>query len=152
MLRVSCCVVCDPVLYLVQVIGLRTVPLSYMPTTCDYYRDADILEVFFADEGATAAVSVTPDITLHFRPEDGAAVSLVFNNFARLVEPDQYGRRTFNIEASHWPEPWRAVVWRLLSSFPVNEWLETITYHPRRQQRAIPLATVKSFGALAQPA
>jgi hypothetical protein len=122
-----------------------------MSTTYDYYRDADILEVFFADEGATAAVNVTPDITLHFRPEDGAAVSLVFNNFARLVEPDQYGRRTFSIEASHWPEPWRAVVWRILSSFPVNEWLETITYHPRREHRAIPLATVKPFGAHVAP-
>jgi len=122
-----------------------------MPTTYDYYRDADILEVFFTDAGATAVVNLTPDIALHFRPEDGAAVSLIFNNFAHLIEPDVYGRRTFDVEVSRWPEPWRAVVWRILSSAPVNEWLETITYYtPQRTRRPIPLATVKQPQALAQ--
>jgi hypothetical protein len=43
--------------------------------TYDYHQDADILEVFFADEAATAAVYLTPDILLHFRAEDGQAVA-----------------------------------------------------------------------------
>ena len=36
----------------------------------DYHHEADILEVFFATEEATAAVHLTPAITLHFPSSD----------------------------------------------------------------------------------
>jgi hypothetical protein len=123
-----------------------------MQTTYDYHEDADILEVFFTENGATAVVSLTPDITLHFRPEDGTAVSLIFNNFSRLIQPDEYGPRTFILQATRWPEPWRATVLRILSAPPVNEWLAIATYHPPRAQYTIPLAMVKQPQVLAQAA
>jgi len=71
-----------------------------MAYTHDYHRDADILEVFFVDEEATASVRLTPDITLHFRAEDGKAISLIFNNFSHLVRPDEYGPRAFRLMIS----------------------------------------------------
>jgi len=123
-----------------------------MQTSYDYHADADILEVFFTEDGATAVVNLTPDIMLHFRPEDGAPVSLVFNNFTSLVRPDEYGPRTFTLQAARWPEPWRAVVWQILSKPPVNDWLNVTTYRPPRMHDALPLATVKRAPALAQAA
>ena len=75
----------------------------------DYHHEADILEVFFAQEEATAAVHLTPDIILHFRVEDGQAVSLIFNNFDHLILSDEYGPRAFRLEVERWPEPLRAV-------------------------------------------
>jgi hypothetical protein len=123
-----------------------------MQTTFDYYQDADILEVFFTEDDATASVSLTPDITLHFRPEDGTPVSLIFNNFTGLVQPAEYGPRAFALQTTRWPEPWRAIVLRILSAPPVNEWLTVTTYHPSRAQYTIPLATVKQPQALAQAA
>jgi len=109
----------------------------------DYHKDADILEVFFADEEATAAARLTPDITLHFRPEDGRPVSLIFNNFSHLVQPDEYGPRAFRLEVERWAQPLRAIVWRILAAAPVNEWLAVSSYHPPRVSRAIPLAAVR---------
>lgn len=113
------------------------------PHTYDYHRDADILEVFFTDEEATAAVHLTPDITLHFRAEDEEAVSLILNNFSHLVQPDEYGPRAFRLEVDRWPESLRAVVWRILARPPVSEWLAISSYHPPRVHRAIPLAAVR---------
>jgi hypothetical protein len=123
-----------------------------MATTFDYYQDADILEVFFTEDSATAVVSLTPDITLHFRPEDGTAVSLVFNNFTRLIQPDEYGPRTFALQTKRWPEPWHAAVRRILATPPVNEWITVVTYHPPHAQYTIPLAAVKQPSSLAQAA
>ncbi len=115
------------------------------PYTYDYHQEADIMEVFFADEEATAAVHLTPGITLHFRPEDERAISLIFNNFSALVQPDEYGTRAVRLEAERWPEPLRAVVWRTLrvARPPVSEWLTVSSYRPPRVRRAIPLAAVR---------
>ena len=113
------------------------------PYTYDYHQDADILEVFFADEEATAAVHLTPDIILHFQAEDGKAISLIFNNFSHLTQPDEYGARAFRLEVEHWPKPLQAVVWRILAALPVSEWLAVSSYHPPRVRRAIPLAAIR---------
>ncbi len=118
-----------------------------MSHTHDYHQDADILEVFFAEEEATAAVHLTPDIILHFRAEDGQAISLIFNNFSHLAQPDEYGPRAFRLEIEQWPEPLRAVVWRILTSDPVSEWLAISSYYPPRVHRAIPLAAVRPVHA-----
>jgi len=115
-----------------------------MAYTHDYHRDADILEVFFVDEEATASVCLTPDITLHFRAEDGKAVSLIFNDFFHLARSDEYGPQAFRLEVERWPEPLRAVVWRILASPPVSDWLAVSSYRPPRVHQAIPLAAVRS--------
>lgn len=119
------------------------------PYTHDYHRDADILEVFFAGKDATAAVHLTPDIVLHFRAENGQPTSLIFNNFSHLTRPDEYGPRAFRLEVEHWPETLRAVVWSILASDPVSEWLAISSYYPPRVRHAIPLAAVRPVPALA---
>jgi uncharacterized protein (DUF1684 family) len=118
-------------------------------TVYDYYQDADILEVFFTEDSATAVVNLTPDITLHFQPENRTAVSLVFNNFSRLIQPDEYGARTFALQAKGWPDSWRAAMQSILAAPPVNEWITVVTYRPPRAQNTIPLAAVKQPAVLA---
>jgi hypothetical protein len=113
--------------------------------TYDYHQDADILEVFFADEVATAAVHLTPEILLHFRAEDDQAVSLIFNNFSHLARQAEYGPPAFPLAVERWPEPLRAGVWRILTRPPVNEWLAVSTYRSPRMRQAIALAAVRSI-------
>jgi hypothetical protein len=123
-----------------------------MPTTYDYHQDADILEVFFTDIEATAAVSLTQDIILHFQAEDGQAVSLIFNNFSVLSQPAEYGPYAFRLQMEQWPESLRPIVWRILTASPVTKWLEMTSYHPPRARHSIPLVTVKQSHGLAQVA
>lgn len=108
-----------------------------------YHEDADILEVFFLEAEATAAVHLTPDIILHIRVEEEQAVSLILNNFSELSKPDDYGSRSFRLYAEQWPEALRPLVWHLLTIPPLNEWLTITTYHPPRVRQPIPLASVK---------
>ena len=109
----------------------------------DYNRETDLLEVFFADVEANASASLTPDIVLHFDASASRAASLILNNFSALVQPDQFGPRAFRVQAERWPSRLRPIVWRILASPPVNEWLEITSYHPPRVRRSMPLATVK---------
>jgi hypothetical protein len=118
----------------------------------DYHQEADILEVFFTEAEATAAVRLTQDIILHLRVEDEQATSLIFNNFSRLVQPDEYGQRSFRLQVEQWPEALRPVVWRLLTTAPLNDWLEVTTYHPPRARQAVPLVRVKQTELLKQAA
>ncbi|MDI6768333.1 MAG: DUF2283 domain-containing protein [Anaerolineales bacterium] len=109
----------------------------------DYDRETDLLEVFFADVEANASASLTPDIVLHFDSNTSRAASLILNNFSALVQPDQFGPCTFRVQAERWPSHLRPIVWRILTSPPVNEWLEITSYRPPRVRRSMPLATVK---------
>jgi hypothetical protein len=118
----------------------------------DYHQEADILEVFFAEAEATVAVHLTQDIILHIRLEDEQATSLIFNNFSHLVQPDEYGQRSFRLQIEQWSEALRPVVWRLLNIAPLNEWLEITTYHPPRNRQAVPLVRVKQTELLKQAA
>lgn len=111
--------------------------------TYEYHKDADILEVFFADEEATASVRLTQDIILHFRAEDGRPVSLVFNNFSHLTRQDEYGPQAFRLEVECWPKSLQEVVWGILAPPPVDEWLAVSSYRPPRVRHAIPLAAVR---------
>ncbi len=130
----------------------QTLCQEIMQTTYDYHQDADILEVFFADIEATAAVSLTQDIILHFQAEDVQAVSLIFNNFSVLSQPAEYGPYAFHLQMEQWPESLCPVVWRILTAPPVIKWLEMTSYHPPRARHSIPLVTVKQPHELAQVA
>lgn len=118
----------------------------------DYHQEADILEVFFAEAEPTAAVHLTQDIILQVRVEDEQATSLIFNNFSHLVQPDEYGQRSFRLQVEQWPEALRPVVWHLLTMAPLNEWLEITTYYPPRTRQAVPLVRVKQTELLKQAA
>jgi len=47
------------------------------------------------------AVHLTPDIVLHFRAEDGRAISLIFDNFSHLTWPDEYRPCALRLESEH---------------------------------------------------
>jgi hypothetical protein len=115
-----------------------------MPNPYNYHQDADILEVFFADEEATAAVHLTSDIILHFRVEDRQAISLILNNFSILIRQAEYSPQAFHLAVEGWPEPLRSVVWHILAHSPVNERLAVSTYRSPRMRQAIPLAAVRT--------
>lgn len=110
----------------------------------DFHKEADILEVFFSQEEANAAVRLTPDIVLQFRAETTHAVSLIVNNFTHLSQPDRYGPRAFRLQAEKWPEALRNKIWQIITSAPISDWLTITSYKPRKVRPAIPLATVHS--------
>lgn len=109
-----------------------------------YHEDADILEVFFTNEAADASVYLTADIVLHFQVENRRAISLIFNNYSYLTQPDVYGVPAFRLEAAEWPGRWQENIWEMLAQPPLNEWIHLTSYHPSHEQGRIPLILVQS--------
>jgi len=122
-----------------------------MPLTYDYYDDADILELFFNELEADAAINLTPDIILHIHTPTAQPVSLIFNNYRYLTQPTDYGWRTFPLYKFQWPPAWRDLVWSMLFLSPLNEWLTLVAYHSPQQRDFIPLLTVKPFLSVMTP-
>jgi len=114
-----------------------------LPFTYDYYDDADILELFFSEVEADAALNLTPDITLHIHTATAQPVSLMLNNYRYLTQPTDYGWRTFPLNKFQWSPKLRDLVWSMLFLSPLNEWLTLVAYHPPQQIEFIPLLTVK---------
>lgn len=115
-----------------------------MSYTYTYHQDADLLEVFFIDQEATASVMLTPDITLHFQVDERQATSLIFNNFSHLNRQAEYGVPALRLSVEQWPESLQPIVWDVLTQPPVNEWLTISTYRSSRMRRAVPLAAMRT--------
>jgi hypothetical protein len=100
--------------------------------------------VFFANEAADASVYLTADIILHFQTEKSRAISLIFNNYSYLTQPDAYGVPAFRLDVAEWPVRWQESIWEMLAQSPLNEWIHLTSYHPSHKQGRIPLITVQS--------
>lgn len=109
-----------------------------------YHEDADIVELFFDDEMATASVNLTPDIILHFQVENRRPISLIFNNFSYLAQADADGLPAFRLEMENWPIHWRKAVSDMLAQSPLNEWITLTSYHPAHQEDHIPLLMIQA--------
>lgn len=114
------------------------------PYRTNYYEDADIVELFFTDEMATASVNLTSDVVLHFQAGKGRPVSLILNNFSYLTRTDVFGLPAFRLEMEDWPSQWRDEVTDMLDQFPLNEWITLTSYHPTYQEEHIPLITIQA--------
>ena len=107
----------------------------------DYIEDADILEIFFVQGAATNAVEIADDITLRFDKQRGEAMSLILNNYSYLVEPAQFGPRSFRLRIDQLPDATREIVTQIINRPPVNLCIRMLTFTP--DQRAIHIVTVE---------
>ncbi len=110
----------------------------------DYIEDADILEIFFIRSGATNAVEIADDITLRFDKESGRAMSLILNNYSYLVEPAQFGPRSFCLKIDQLPQATREMVVQIINRPPVNRFIRMLTYTTPSEQQTIPIAIIES--------
>ena len=106
----------------------------------DYIEDADILEIFFVQGAATNAVEIADDITLRFDKQRGEAMSLILNNYSYLVEPAQFGPRSFRLKIDQLPKATREIVTQIINHPPVNRCIRMLTF---LDQQAIPIVTVE---------
>ena len=89
----------------------------------DYLEEADILEVFFRKDTATNAVEIADDVTLRFDEEKRVGISLILNNYSYLVEPDQYGQRSFRLKVDHLSLSTQEVILEIIGRSPVNRFI-----------------------------
>jgi len=108
----------------------------------DYIEDADILEIFFIQGPATNAVEIADDITLRFDKDRGEAMSLIFNNYSHLIEPAQFGPRSFRLKIDQLPDATREIVTQIMNRPPVNRCIRMLTFVPAQQ--VIPIVTIES--------
>ncbi len=106
----------------------------------DYFEEADILEIFFESGPATSAVEIADGITLRFRLGDGRAMSLILNNFTYLVQPTEWGPRSFRLKVDELPDELRQKVMQIITTPPVNQFLKVSALFLSPAQELWPIA------------
>ncbi|MFZ4664453.1 MAG: DUF2283 domain-containing protein [Caldilineaceae bacterium] len=71
---------------------------------CEYDPTGDLLEIYFVQGEATAAVELTDNIVLRFDWESGTPFSLGIISFSTLLQPSRYGKMHFELLVEEWPE------------------------------------------------
>ena len=90
-----------------------------------YDEDADILELFFGDNGPARGIELTDQIILRLDREARRAVSLTLLHFSILSEQTVYGPRSWRIDSlERMPDALREVVLRVLTTLPVSQFLK----------------------------
>ena len=109
----------------------------------DYIEAADILEIFFVQGAATSAVEIADDVVLRFDHSKQQAVSLILNNYTYLVQPAQFGPRSFKLNIDHLAPFLQETVLQIMSQPPVNRVIKMLTYATSSSSRAIPIAAIE---------
>lgn len=90
-----------------------------------YDTEADILEIFFGENGPATGIELTDQMVLRIDQKQKRALSLMLMHFSILSEQTEYGPRNFAIDTlERLPEELRELVFRLLTSLPVNQFLK----------------------------
>jgi len=94
----------------------------------DYDRESDVLEVYFGDKRRVWTIELTENITVGIDRQAETVLSLSFLDFSRLARPTTSGPRSFPITGlAELPDSERELVLRLITSPPVNRWLDVST-------------------------
>ena len=109
----------------------------------DYVEDADILEVFFTKDIATNAVEIADDVTLRFDEENRVGISLILNNYSYLVEPDQYGQRSFRLKIENLPLSTQEAILEIIGRSPVNRFIRMLSFSDSASHQPIPIAAIE---------
>jgi hypothetical protein len=109
----------------------------------DYIEEADILEIFFNRGAATSAVEIAENVTLRFNQENREAMSLILNNYSHLVEPAQFGPRSFRLNIEHLPPSTQEIVLQITSRPPVNRFIRMLSYTTSPDGKVIPIAAIQ---------
>ena len=109
----------------------------------DYLEEADILEVFFTQDTATNAVEIADDVTLRFDEEKRVGISLILNNYSYLIEPDQYGQRSFRLKIDALPLGTQRVILEIIGRSPVNRFIRMLSYSDSPNHQPVPIAAIE---------
>lgn len=92
-----------------------------------YDEDADILELFFGENGPARGIELTDQIILRVDYSTQRAVSLTLLHFSILSEQTVYGPRSWRLDSlAEMPEEVRQLVLHVLTTPPVNQFLKLI--------------------------
>jgi len=95
------------------------------PVRLVYDEEADILDIFFGDNGPATGIELTDYMLLRLNQTEKRAVSLMFRHFSVLSEQTEYGPRSFPLNPlDSLPEDLRELVLQLITSLPVNQFLK----------------------------
>lgn len=106
----------------------------------EYDEDGDILEIIFARGRATSAVELTDNIILRFDRARAKPLSLSLLGFSVLTRPALVGPRSFRLTGlAHLPAELREAVTKIITTPPVNQFLQVASFYPSRPRRAKPI-------------
>lgn len=116
-----------------------------------YDTEADILEVFFGENGPATGIELTEQMILRIDQQQKRALSLMLLHFSILSERTEYGPRNFAIDSlERLPEELRELVLRLLTSPPVNQFIKLSQFQiSPQEQRPLAYVEAQPVGVLA---
>lgn len=119
------------------------------PVHLVYDEEADILELFFGENGPATGIELTDYMILRLNRSENRALSLILRHFAVLAEQTEYGPRSFPLDKlDKLPEDLRELVLRLVTSLPVSQFLK-LSHLQISPVEHTPLAYVESHPIVA---
>jgi len=115
---------------------------------CEYDPNGDLLEIYFVQGEATAAVELTDNIVLRFDWDSGIPLSLGIISFSTLLQPSPYGKMHFELLIEEWPEEAEDKILAMLRRPPLTEFLTLSSYTPAHANHVIPTTTIRQLPAL----
>jgi hypothetical protein len=115
---------------------------------CEYDPTGDLLEIYFVQGEATAAVELTDNIVLRFDWDSGTPFSLGIISFSTLLQPSRYGKMHFELLVEEWPEEAQDKILTMLRRPPLTEFLTLSSYTPAHASHIIPTTTIRQIPAL----
>lgn len=114
------------------------------PVRLVYDTEADILEIFFGENGPATGIELTDQMVLRIDQQQERALSLMLLHFSILSEQTEYGPRNFAVDTlERLPDELRELVLHLLTSPPVNQFIKLSQLQLSAQEQR-PLAYVES--------
>lgn len=114
------------------------------PVRLVYDEEADILEIFFGENGPATGLELTSSIVLRLDRKAKRILSVMLRHFSILTEQTEYGPRSFPLEKlESLPEEIRELVLRLLTTLPVSQFLK-LSHLQTSPKKNLPLAYVEA--------
>jgi hypothetical protein len=112
------------------------------PIRLVYDEEADILEIFFGENGPATGLELTSSIVLRLDRKAKRILSVMLRHFSILAEQTEYGPRSFPLEKlESLPAEIRELVLRLLTTLPVSQFLK-LSHLQASPKKNLPLAYV----------
>jgi hypothetical protein len=114
------------------------------PIRLVYDEEADILEIFFGENGPATGLELTSSIVLRLDRKAKRILSVMLRHFSILAEQTEYGPRSFPLEKlESLPAEIRELVLRLLTTLPVSQFLK-LSHLQASPKKNLPLAYVEA--------
>jgi hypothetical protein len=114
------------------------------PVQLSYDEAADILEIFFGENGPATGIELTDRVILRIDRKARRAFSLLLLHFSILSEQTEYGPRSFSLDKlDKLPEDVRELVLSLVTALPVSQFLKVSQLQTTSRKR-LPIAYVES--------